>query len=70
MADPLYPHPSAASSDAATAWPPATDEAFKNFSRQVFAEGALDVKTKQLIAVAVAHVTQVRTASAATPKRR
>ena len=36
----------------------AIDEAFKNFSRQVFAEGALDVKTKQLIAVAVAHVTQ------------
>ena len=28
------------------------------FSRQVFAAGALDEKTKQLIAVAVAHVTQ------------
>ncbi|MDN5842156.1 MAG: carboxymuconolactone decarboxylase family protein [Alcaligenaceae bacterium] len=32
--------------------------AFKAFSRAVFAQGALDVKTKQLIAVAVAHVTQ------------
>jgi AhpD family alkylhydroperoxidase len=28
------------------------------FSRATFAAGALDVKTKQLIAVAVAHVTQ------------
>lgn len=32
--------------------------AFKAFSRAVFAQGALDVKTKQLIAIAVAHVTQ------------
>ncbi len=37
---------------------PATLDAFKAFSAQVFAEGALPVKTKQLIAVAVAHVTQ------------
>ncbi len=33
-------------------------DAFENFSRAVFADGALPVKTKQLIAVAVAHVTQ------------
>lgn len=33
-------------------------EAFKSFSQSVFAEGALPAKTKQLIAVAVAHVTQ------------
>lgn len=32
--------------------------AFTHFSEQVFADGALPVKTKQLIAVAVAHVTQ------------
>lgn len=32
--------------------------AFKAFSKAVFADGALDAKTKQLIAVAVAHVTQ------------
>jgi len=34
------------------------DHAFREFSRLVFADRALDAKTKQLIAVAVAHVTQ------------
>lgn len=37
---------------------PGVHEAFENFSRAVFADGALPEKTKQLIAVAVAHVTQ------------
>ena len=37
---------------------PKQAEAFKAFSQSVFAEGALPAKTKQLIAVAVAHVTQ------------
>ena len=37
---------------------PGPADAFRAFSRSVFAEGALSVKTKQLIAVAVAHVTQ------------
>lgn len=37
---------------------PGPDEAFRAFSRSVFAEGALSEKSKQLIAVAVAHVTQ------------
>ena len=37
---------------------PGIHEAFDNFSKAVFAEGALPEKTKQLIAVAVAHVTQ------------
>ena len=37
---------------------PESNEAFQAFSRQVFADGALPEKTKQLIAVAVAHVTQ------------
>jgi len=32
--------------------------AFRAFNQQVFADGALPSKTKQLIAVAVAHVTQ------------
>ena len=32
--------------------------AFRAFSQKVFADGALPSKTKQLIAVAVAHVTQ------------
>lgn len=31
---------------------------WRKFSRSVFKEGVLDEKTKQLIAVAVAHVTQ------------
>ncbi len=33
-------------------------DAWRNFSSTVFKPGALDEKTKQLIAVAVAHVTQ------------
>jgi AhpD family alkylhydroperoxidase len=37
---------------------PATEAAFLVFSRQVFADGALSAKVKQIIAVAVAHVTQ------------
>jgi AhpD family alkylhydroperoxidase len=37
---------------------PEIHDAFQAFSRQAFAEGALPEKTKQLIAVAVAHVTQ------------
>jgi len=37
---------------------PETETAFLAFSQRVFAEGALPVKVKQLIAVAVAHVTQ------------
>src|SRR5947208_7803568 len=32
--------------------------AFRTFGQRVFADGALPAKTKQLIAVAVAHVTQ------------
>jgi AhpD family alkylhydroperoxidase len=37
---------------------PHVHDAFTAFSKRVFAEGALAVKTKQLIAVAAAHVTQ------------
>jgi AhpD family alkylhydroperoxidase len=37
---------------------PGPAEAFRAFSNSVFAEGAIPAKTKQLIAVAVAHVTQ------------
>ncbi len=37
---------------------PETHDAFEAFSKAVFADGALPAKTKQLIAVAVAHVTQ------------
>jgi AhpD family alkylhydroperoxidase len=37
---------------------PDTEAAFQAFSQKVFAEGALPAKMKQIIAVAVAHVTQ------------
>ena len=37
---------------------PGVHDAFQSFSKAVFADGALPEKTKQLIAVAVAHVTQ------------
>lgn len=37
---------------------PEINDAWEAFSRQVFTPGALDAKTKQLIAVAVAHTTQ------------
>jgi AhpD family alkylhydroperoxidase len=37
---------------------PGAHDAFTKFSEQVFAEGALSVKIKHLIAVAAAHVTQ------------
>ena len=37
---------------------PEIHDAFMAFSRAVFADGALPEKTKQLIAVAVAHTTQ------------
>jgi len=37
---------------------PDTLAAFEAFSTAVFADGALDERTKQLIAVAVAHTTQ------------
>jgi AhpD family alkylhydroperoxidase len=37
---------------------PSTADAFQAFRRNVFADGALSAHAKQLIAVAVAHVTQ------------
>ncbi len=37
---------------------PQAEAAFQAFSKAVFAEGALPAKMKQIIAVAVAHVTQ------------
>jgi AhpD family alkylhydroperoxidase len=37
---------------------PDTHDAFVKFGERVFAAGALPVKTKHIIAVAVAHVTQ------------
>lgn len=58
MSSTLYPPATPEMSRRRAALAPETAEAFRAFSRQVFADGALDEKTKQLIAVAVAHVTQ------------
>ncbi len=54
----LYPHMTPALAAKRKELAPAQLEAFKAFSRSVFTEGSIDAKTKQLIAVAVAHVTQ------------
>jgi AhpD family alkylhydroperoxidase len=58
MTDTVYPSASPKWSEQRRALAPETEKAFQAFSRQVFAEGALPTRTKQLIAVAVAHVTQ------------
>ncbi|WP_340108708.1 carboxymuconolactone decarboxylase family protein [Pikeienuella sp. HZG-20] len=52
------PKATAAHAERRNALTPDASAAFKAFTKAVFAEGALDVRTKQLIAVAVAHVTQ------------
>jgi AhpD family alkylhydroperoxidase len=54
----LYPHPTRELAERRSRLAPATAAAFRAFSKSVFAEGALPATTKQLIAVAVAHVTQ------------
>jgi AhpD family alkylhydroperoxidase len=58
MTEPVCPPATAEIAERRKQLAPETHDAFQKFSRQVFAAGALDEKTKQLIAVAVAHVTQ------------
>ena len=58
MSKELYPKPTKALSDRRRDLAPDVEEAFRTFSKSVFKDGALSRKTKQLIAVAVAHVTQ------------
>lgn len=58
MSDDLFPKSSREISRKRRELAPETMEKFKEFSQQVFKDGALDAKTKQLIAVAVAHTTQ------------
>jgi len=53
----MYPEATAERAKLKADLAPKQVEAWRNFSRTVF-EGVLDEKTKQLIAVAVAHVTQ------------
>ncbi|UXN66101.1 carboxymuconolactone decarboxylase family protein (plasmid) [Phyllobacterium sp. A18/5-2] len=56
--EPIYPQPSRELSEMRGLLSPEINDAFKAFSGKVFADGALPSKTKQIIAVAVAHVTQ------------
>ena len=58
MDTPLYPQASAELARKRRELAPEPLKAFKAFSAAVFAEGAVPAVTKQLIAVAVAHVTQ------------
>jgi AhpD family alkylhydroperoxidase len=58
MADDLYPTPSRELIQARQALATETNDAFAAFSKSAFKTGVLDAKSKQLIAVAVAHVTQ------------
>lgn len=58
MEDPMYPEASRELHRQRQELAPATAVAFKAFGESVFADGALPAKTKELIAVAVAHVTQ------------
>ena len=58
MSEELYPSPQVRLSRKRRELAPDIAASFAAFSKQVFADGALPAKTKQLIAVAVAHVTQ------------
>ena len=58
MSEPIYPTVSRDLVHKRRELAPEPHAAFEAFSTSVFADGALDARTKQLIAVAVAHVTQ------------
>ncbi len=58
MVESIYPPSSPDIAAQRRALAPQTEKAFQTFSQQVFADGALPGKLKQIIAVAVAHVTQ------------
>jgi len=58
MTDTMYPPATREIAQQRRDLAPETHAAFDAFGRQVFAEGALSAKMKQVIAVAVAHATQ------------
>ena len=58
MEDHIYPDVSKDLAQKRRELAPEIYGAFRTFGQRVFADGALPSKTKQLIAVAVAHVTQ------------
>ena len=58
MSKSMYPAPSKELASKRRELAPDIQAAFDAFSQRVFADGALSTKVKQLVAVAVAHVTQ------------
>ena len=58
MSDAMYPSTTRELARKRHELAPEIATAFQTFNQKVFAEGALPAKVKQLIAVAVAHVTQ------------
>jgi len=58
MEEPMCPAPSKDIAKRREELAPEILKTFRAFSQQVFVDGALPSKTKELIAVAVAHVTQ------------
>ena len=58
MSESTYPRVSRGLVEGRRALAPEIEDAFRAFSQKAMAEGALSAKVKQLIAVAVAHVTQ------------
>ena len=58
MSESMYPTATKQLAQRRSELAPEAEAAFRQFSQAVFKDGALPGKTKQLIAVAVAHVTQ------------
>ncbi len=58
VSEDLYPKATREMAERRHQLAPEIDDAFRTFSERVFKDGALPTKVKQLIAVAVAHVTQ------------
>ena len=58
MSDAMYPSATREFAQRRRELSPETEAAFQAFGQKVFADGALPTKMKQIIAVAVAHVTQ------------
>jgi AhpD family alkylhydroperoxidase len=58
MSESMYPQATRALAEKRSELAPEAEAAFQQFSQAVVRDGALPARTKQLIAVAVAHVTQ------------
>ena len=58
MTEDMYPSSTRELAQKSRELAPETEAAFQAFSQKVFADGALSAKMKQIVAVAVAHVTQ------------